>query len=75
MARQDYGYGCGFDFVPEEVWTILVKEFDMAEGQIPIAKKVIEEGGILELCNIDVSHSDLMTLQLTDSVKTARLRA
>ena len=64
-----------YDLVPEEVWTVLVQEFGMGTAKVPIPRRVYEERGILKLCNVDVSHSDLMTLQLTDSARTAWLRA
>ena len=52
--------------VPEEVWTALVQEFGMAEGQMPISRKVIEEGGIVKYCTVEVN---LFTLRLIDSSK------
>ena len=58
--------------VPEEAWDILVKEFGVTDGQVPIARKVVEHGMFVKHCKVEVYKTDFSLAQHPDTEKTIK---
>jgi ubiquitin carboxyl-terminal hydrolase 4/11/15 len=52
--------------LPREAWDKLVSWYDVVEGQVPIARQVIEQGMFVKHCKVEVYLMDLKLCQNAD---------
>jgi len=47
-----------YAMVPEEVWTVLLNNFGLTQGQEPIKRKVVEHGMFVKHCKVEVYFTE-----------------
>ena len=58
--------------LPEDGWNAIVKEFGITQGQIPISRKVIEQGKIVKHCKVEVYFTTFLLAENSRPSETVK---